>query len=252
MTTETIVASDAATEIPASEVAETTGLAAPEPTEGGGEAQPAEAEKSPSELRIEQLERDLASERRRVVKRDRTQGKLYQELAQAREVLQRGAAPAEQEQGREIDPVALATHIADVREITAKSNKVVSEGEKRFSDFKQAVVQLAEEVGPLFDQHGRPTSVAEAVLDSDDPAGLLHYLGTHPDTAAELADLKPTQLGRRIERIETLMKAKPRISNAPAPLTPVKGTSANSNDLNDEISADEYLRRYRAKQTQRR
>lgn len=219
-------------------VVEQQELTTPEPTDGGGETQP--TEKTPDQLRIDQLERDLAAERRRVVKRDRTQGKLYQELQQARQYAPQptGEQPAP-------DPMVLAEQIADlklhVRETTDKSNKVDADGRKRFPDFHDSLSRVTEEIGALFDGYGRPTPMGDAVLDSDDPAALLHYLGKNLDVAAELAELRPGQVGRRLERIEAQMKAKPEISTAPKPLQPVNARAV-ARPAESRLSDDELVR----------
>jgi hypothetical protein len=76
---------------------------------------------------------------------------------------------------------------------------------------------------------------------------LLHHLGQHPDLAAELQGLSPAQLGRRIERIETQMKAKPQpkpVSKAPEPARPISASRSTGN-LSD-LPMDEYIAQRRA------
>lgn len=239
------IVSGAETELTAP-VAEVTEVATPEPTDDGGHepgSEEAKAEKSPEQRELERL-------RRQLTKRDRTQGKLHQELQQARErlsQLETTAPPREQQPRESVDPVALAREIALVEKVNEKSNQIHKEGTKRFPDFMEAVTAVAEEVGPLFDQRGRPTPVMEAVLDSDKPTDLLHFLGKNPDLASELEGLTPAQLGRRIARIESQMaeEAKPKTSAAPKPLQPVRG-SASDNDLRSDLSTEEWMRRREA------
>lgn len=210
------IASGAETELTAP-VAEETEVATPEPAdEVAQESESTErAEKTPEQKEIERL-------RRQLTKRDRTQGKLHQELEQLRTQSQQ---QPERQEPKETDPVALAREIALVEKVTEKSNQIAREGQKKFTDFNDALKTIAEELGPLFDQRGRPAPVMEAVLDSDKPADLLHFLGKNPDLAAELEGLSSTAIGRRIARIEAQMseQAKPKTSAAPKPLEPVKG-----------------------------
>lgn len=140
------------------------------------------------------------------------------------------------------DIEAAAERLSTIKEINKQANAVAAEGKKRYPDFKDALSAVLEEVGSLFDTTGFPTPIGSAILESDDAAALLHYLGKNQDVAAELIGLSPTMLGRRIDRIETAMKAKPKTSSAPKPLEPVK-PSAVSNDLSDDLSPEEWRRR---------
>lgn len=223
-------------------VVENTEVTTPEPTADGGQepsSEDAKAEKSPEQRELERL-------RRQLTKRDRTQGKLHQELQQARERLsqfetaqpQQARAPQES-----ADPVAIAREIALVEKVAEKSNQIYKDGNKRFPDFEEAVLAVAEEAGPLFDRYGRPTPVMDAVLDSDKPTDLLHFLGKNPDLASELEGLTPAQLGRRIARIEAQMsdQAKPKTSAAPKPLAPVRGGSSDQKDPTD-MSQSEFAK----------
>jgi hypothetical protein len=224
-------------------VAENTEVATPEPTADGGQepgSEDAKAEKTPEQRELERL-------RRQLTKRDRTQGKLHQELQQARERLSQFETPEPRDQQRAVDPVVLAREIALVEKVTEKSNQIAKEGSKRFPDFMEAVAAITEELGPLFDQRGRPAPAMEAILDSDKPADLLHFLGKNPDLASELEGLTPAQMGRRIARLETQMveQAKPKTSAAPKPLEPVRG-GASDNELRSDLSTEEWMRRREA------
>ena len=228
-------------------VVENTEVTTPEPTADGGHEEPgsedAKAEKTPEQRELERL-------RRQLTKRDRTQGKLHQELQQARERLsqfeatqpQQARAPQEA-----ADPVSIAREIAHIEKVTEKSNQIHKDGTKRFPDFMEAVANVQEEVGPLFDRYGRPSPVMEAVFDSEKQTDLLYFLGKNPDLASELEGLTPAQLGRRIARIEAQMseQAKPKTSAAPKPLAPVRG-GASDNELRSDLSTEEWMRRREA------
>ena len=233
------------TEQPAIVEAEATGDATPE-----GESTEAKPEKTAEQKELEYL-------RRKATKADRVGARLHQELQAER---QRTAAyeaklPQDQQQQAKpsIDPYQLAEEIAELKQITDKSNDVAKQGNKRFTDFNSALGVVLEEAGPLIHSEGRnqgrPTALGEAILDADDPAALLHFLGSNPALAEELDGLSATQLGRRIERFEAQMKAKPGkpVSNAPAPIKPLQGgTSAVNVDL-DKADMAAY-RAARAKQ----
>lgn len=167
-----------------------------------------------------------------------------QEAEQLRQRLAQYEQPQEQAQGP--DPIALAKEIAKIEKVAEKSNAIAKDGSKRFPEFKEALQTIARETGPLFDRFGRPTGLGEAVLEADDPAAVIHKIGTDPDLAAELAELTPIQQARRIARIEAAMAApkEPPKSNAPKPLAPVKATKADAGGLDDSLDLQEWTKRF--------
>ena len=213
MTIDSEVAPVAATEIPATEAPaqETPEVAAPETDEVAERDDPAKLVKR-MERRIDRL----------TAARYQAEARAEQAAAEAAQL--RAHFQQETPQRDERDPVALAREIAHVERITEKANGIAKDGEKRFSAaFGKAVQTVAGEVGSLFDKSGKPTSIGEAFLSADDPAALIHYIGTNPDLAADLADLTPIQQARKLARIEIEM-SKPRElkqSSAPKAITPV-------------------------------
>lgn len=160
--------------------------------------------------------------------------------------------PQEQQQPQ-ADPVAMARLLRDLDKVTEKSNQVAAEGGKRFgADFQTAVAQVIEEAGPLVlpvapgARVGRPTPLGEAILEADDPAAVLHYLGTNPDTAAELHGLSAIQVARKIAKIEAELSkpAAPKVSNAPKPISPTKPVARDGGKLSDDLPIDEWARRF--------
>lgn len=230
---------------------------APEPTQNAldiakdaPEVAEPEVEAKQDQAEPESPKEDDAEKARRAMQRriDKRTADLYRERAEKEQLAQRLAEiesrlngqPEQQE--KPVDPIALAREIATVEKITEKSNSVAKEGEKRFgSEFGAAVAAVTEEAGALFDRKGLPTAIGEAILDSEDPAALLHHLGKNPDLAADLQGLSPARLGRRIAQIEAQMSAKPApkpVSNAPTPPKPIGGATSNVNPAN--MSMAEY------------
>jgi len=208
----------------------------------------------------DQPEKDEADPRDKAVKSltrrvDRVTAARYQAEARAQEAEKRAQEamqrlaqyeqPQEQQQGP--DPISLAREIARIEKVTDKANTIAKDGAARFDDFKAALQVVAREAGPLFDQVGRPTGLGEACLSADDPAAVLHHIGSDPDLAAELADLTPIQQARRIAKLETeLSKPKEPIrSNAPKPISPVKAKAA-PDGLDDGLSTEEWIARRNA------
>jgi hypothetical protein len=247
------VAPDAATEIPASEelANENPDIANPETTEDPPEQ--TATQEDPADKSLKRMERRI----------NRVSAARYQAEAAARLAREESEAlktrlaqyeqPAQAPAQPQLDPMVLAREIAHVEKVTEKSNEIVKVGEKSHKDFMPTVKVLADEVGPLFDERGRPQPVMEAVMDSDKPAELLYFLGKNPDLAADLVGLSPAQLGRRIARLETQMaeQAKPKTSAAPRPLDPVRGGSSDT-DLRSDLSTDEWMRRREQQLKERR
>lgn len=191
-----------------------------------GAEKPAVEAKTPDQIELERL-------RRALTKRDRTQGKMHGELEQyrariaaleARQPAQDSEAKPDLEEVIEREAMTRAEQIAERREFDAKCNKVAESGKKEFKDFSDALDTLIEEAGPLVTSKGS-TPLGDAVLDSEDPAKLIYYLGKHPEIAAELDGLTTARMGRKLALIEQEMSAKPKTSGAPKPLEPVNGAA---------------------------
>lgn len=158
---------------------------------------------------------------------------LEAELARYRQQEQQ-AAPKDGEtqaaRPEDIDRMAMqrAEEIATVRQVAERSNKVFSEGSKAFGEeiFRQSIAAVSDEAGPLIGTNGRATPLGEAILDSDAPAKLLHYLGQNPEIAEGLRGLGAAQIGRRIARIEAEMQTK--TAPPPKPLKPIVPTGGAS------------------------
>ena len=122
----------------------------------------------------------------------------------------------------------LAREITERNEFNARCNDVFDKGQKASKKFTESLQEFAEEVGPIFDKKGNPSTVMAAVLDADEPHKLIIYLAGKPDLSAELADLSPSRQIRRIAQIEKEMgEDKPKPSTAPKPVQPAKGTGAD-------------------------
>lgn len=236
MTLETNVPPAEETQNPSAELTQDNPeVVAPETVETEG-APPQEPESSPEDDK----EKALKRMQRRI---DRRTADLYQTRAEAEQLRQRLAQleqPPEEGTPRQADPHHLAREIASVERFTEKCNAVAKDGAKKFTDFDASLKSLAAETGPLFDAHGRPGDLMKVVMESDAPDALLYHLGKNPDVAADLVDLTPTQLARRLDRFEREMTqaAKPKVSSAPKPLKPVAGGGASVKDPSQMTDAE--------------
>jgi hypothetical protein len=242
MNTETIVSPVAETQNPAPEIAEqTTEVAIPETPEEAPELTDAERHAKT----VKAMERRLNRKHAQAAQAEERARMLEERLA-------RLETPATKDEPA-VDENAIrekAREIARLERITEQSNEVYSKGKQKFTDFDDAIKAVIAETGPLIDSKGFPTAIGQVVLESDNPHVLLHHLGNNPDLAADLADLTPTQVARRIARIEAEMTAKPKTSAAPKPLGTVK-PAAVTNDLSSDLDTAEWMRR-REKQLRER
>jgi len=168
------------------------------------------------------------------------------ELTQLREQIARFQAPVapatEPGQMPPAQPAARAPTQAEIDRMVEERvstklfnddcNKIAAKGRDAFGDgFGEAVGMLWSTVDGLrpdgsFTQAGR--AIIEAASEADNPAEILHYLGTNPFEAERIREMSPARMGAAIAKIETSLAAakaaaKPATSRAPAPLDPVGG-----------------------------
>lgn len=139
---------------------------------------------------------------------------------------------------------AKAREILRTQTLNEKAAATLKAG-KKIEGFSEALETLREEVA-FTDAKQRVTPFFEALLDADNPARVIHYLGQNPDEAAEFEGLTPTQIGRRLAKLESKLDgdAKAKTSSAPPPLKPVRGTAPDTGGLDDPgLSDDEWIRR---------
>jgi hypothetical protein len=125
-----------------------------------------------------------------------------------------------------------ADQIASLREVGRRGSEIAAAGLKAYGeDFKSIAMTVMDEAGPLYQPNGLPTALGEAVHDAENPAALLHHLGSNPEIAESLRGLSAAALGRRVARIEAEMKPQePRASRAPAPLKPPTGSQGSGGE----------------------
>lgn len=104
--------------------------------------------------------------------------------------------------------------------LNAKADSLLKAG-KKVSGFEVALQNLRTEI-PFADRSGRPTPFLEALLETEASVELVMYLDSEPDEAAELANLSPVQLGRRLGKLEAkISDGKTKTSKAPPPIEPI-------------------------------
>lgn len=130
--------------------------------------------------------------------------------------------------------------------LNAKADALLKAGKKE-SGFDVALQNLRSEI-PFADRSGKPTAFLEALLETDHAVALVMYLDSEPDEAAELANLNPVQLGRRLGKLEAkLQEGKVKTSKAPAPIDPI-GTHGTKQSVNLSSASMAEYEAQRAKQ----
>lgn len=229
-----------------------TGIAPRDEPEADQSEKPAESEEEadgPAKT-IKRLQRRIERLSAKVGGTARERDLLAQEREQLRTELAalRGEGGQAQEQpGRSVEEIAeeKAREILRNQTLNQRAADVLKVG-KKLDGFDEALEALREEI-PFADRQKRPTPFFEALLDADQPAKLIHYLGTNPEEAAEFDGLSPAQIGRRLAKLEAKLTAEVKTSQAPTPLKPVRPTAGPSTEPSDGDSVDDWVKKERAR-----
>lgn len=132
---------------------------------------------------------------------------------------------------------AMADELRAGEKIADRAKAMLKAGEA-FDGFRELSIEVSEEI-PFLDEKGKPTQFIEALLEAENPAALMHHLGSNPDLVAEIAALSPTQQVRKLGRLEAEIarQAEKKVSSAPRPLTPVSGSQHGEPDPASDVSA---------------
>lgn len=193
------------------------------PAEETAKPELTEAEKAAKALkrRVDRLTRERYEERAR---HDAEVARLRESVAKPE-----GEAPQLTQEEVERRAEEKAKHIAEARAFNERCDKVFNDGKKLYPTFAEDLRTVASEVGPLFDKDNQPTTLMRSILDSEEPHKVFKYLADNPDVAAEIADLPERQQFRRLVKLETEIgeATRPKPSNAPKPVAPVRGGAAS-------------------------
>lgn len=109
-------------------------------------------------------------------------------------------------------------------------------GRKKYTDFDDVVG--SEEV--KITRH-----MAEAIMESDLGHEVAYFLGKNHEEAERIADLSPVRQQVEIGKLEAKLSEtpKPKASQTPAPITPVKGGGVSDSGLSDDLSTAEWIKR---------
>jgi hypothetical protein len=106
----------------------------------------------------------------------------------------------------------------------------LSEGADEFPDFEE--VALADHV-PI------SQAMAAAIAESDFPAKVAYYLGSHLEEAKRIYSLPPTKQIREIAKIEATLSEPAPTTKAPPPIKPASGKASAEKDP-DKMTTEEW------------
>jgi len=89
-----------------------------------------------------------------------------------------------------------------------------------------------------FDELPLTPAIAAAIVDSDVPEKLMHYLSTNPDEVAKIAQMNPIRQAAAIGKLEAKVSSAPQVSKAPEPIKPIGGNKGGSKDPSEMTDAE--------------
>lgn len=143
------------------------------------------------------------------------------------------------------DRIAADKHSAAQAEASAASfNKaaddVYAAGTKDFPDFENAVSNLRM-LGHM------NYATVEAAMATDNPQKVLYEIGKNAAEAERIMALPPFKMAIEFAKLAAKAPPKKEVSSAPAPITPLEGTTRISDDLNDSDSDLDWGKKFEKK-----
>lgn len=168
---------------------------------------------------------------------------LAQELERMRNTRQENDET--QQPVRQEDVEARAERLAEqkiaARQQEAKIAELRSNGAKEFKAEFDTAMSTLQSLGAM-DNDPQAIAFSAAVLESDVPHKVLHYLGTNPDEATRILSLSPVQQARAIGLIEARLATAPpnppSVSKAPPPVKPL-GTRSSAPTSLEHLPTDD-------------
>lgn len=154
------------------------------------------------------------------------------------ESMQRGEEPAVTPPGQapDIDELVSrrATEIAQQQHMAERGQSVSKTGAEAYPDFMTAVTTL--------DALGISGDQVQSLLGMDDAHKVIYSLGKNPEEALRILALPPLQQGRELERmaLKAGQPAAKAVSKAPAPITPIDGSS-KAEKSPENMTTSEYI-----------
>lgn len=118
------------------------------------------------------------------------------------------------------------------REFVDRVSKVNQSGNAKYKDYSEVIDSMPAEVMDY--------ELASLIVDTDAPEDIAYHLGKNPKEAARISGLPLHKKALALGRIEARLGDK-KTSNAPPPITPVKGKDTGAVNI-DDLSPEEYFR----------
>lgn len=240
----------------ASEDAKQTELNTPAVTATDGVVEPKQDEAAKT---FTQAEVDALIQKR-LVKEARRQARNAEQ--QARERVIQTEPKRDEFRDDEAFTQAQIDHLAEKKAAEKLAQRERAEQQERATESFLEKAEKAQERYP--DYHavvGNPSlaindGMVEFIAESDVGADVAYWLGKNPIKAAQIAQLSPMKAARELSRIEAEIASKPKAnpSKAPEPISPVgtRGKSSASALPSDSDDIDTWMKKERARMSQRR
>lgn len=82
--------------------------------------------------------------------------------------------------------------------------------------------------------------LAQTLVESDQAPQLMAYMSAHPEEVDRIAALSPARQAAEIGKLEAKVAAAPKVSKAPAPITPIGSRGSGSNGDPASMSVDQW------------
>ena len=218
------------------------------PVEQIAESTPATAEtvepivhaENPAAVEPEQVH-DKVQKRIDQLTREKYEAKRAAEAAASEAAYMRQMIDQAQNANNQPDPNAIQAYVKQeaIRlhqetEFNKACNKVFEDGIKSVPGFETNLSNLQ--------VVGLNRDILDVIVDSDEAARIINYLGTDLDEAARIISLPPVRMAREITKLEAKLASQTKQqSKAPEPIKPISGSAKNTKSP-AEMSDDEYMK----------
>jgi hypothetical protein len=119
---------------------------------------------------------------------------------------------------------------SEVERQNERKADMIRTGEGKYDDFEDIVANARTEIS-------EPAYLA--ILETDNAADIVYHLAKHPAEADRIAALSPYAQAKEIGKLEDKLASKPvKLSNAPTPMTQVKGAQSIPKSIEDMTLAE--------------
>lgn len=122
---------------------------------------------------------------------------------------------------------------SEVERQNERKADMIRTGESKYDDFEDVVANARTEIS-------EPAYLA--ILETDNAADIIYHLAKNPAEADRIAALSPYAQAKEIGKLEDKLASKPnKISNAPPPINPAKGSQSTTKSIED-MTLEEYMK----------